>query len=78
MDFFNTFAINYNYMKKILLSLVMLGSASLSQAQYFSVPYLNAGKNPGGVNPDGENPYPSTANVGWNAIWNGDATSTTD
>ena len=65
-------------MKKILLSLVMLGSASLSQAQYFSVPYLNAGKNPGGVNPDGENPYPSTANVGWNAIWNGDATSTTD
>ena len=29
-----------------------------------------------GSNKDGENPYPSTANVGWNAIWNGDATAT--
>ena len=63
-------------MKKILLSLVMLGSASLSQAQYFSIPFLNAGKNPGGVNADGENPYPSAANVGWSNVWNGDATAT--
>jgi hypothetical protein len=56
--------------------LVMLGSASLSQAQYFSIPFLNAGKNPGGVNADGENPYPSAANVGWSNVWNGDATAT--
>lgn len=63
-------------MKKTILSLVMLGTAILSQAQYFSIPFLNAGKNPGGVNPDGENPYPSAVNVGWSNVWNGDATST--
>lgn len=62
-------------MKKLLL---LLGFGILAQfvsAQYFNIPFLNAGKNPGGVNLDGENPYPSTANVGWSLLLKADANS---
>ncbi len=63
-------------MKKLLLIAGLLCGVHFSNAQYFNIPFANAGGNPGGVNPDGENPYPSANNVGWNAIWNGDATAT--
>lgn len=62
-------------MKKILLSLGFGIVAQFASAQYFNIPFLNAGKNPGSVNVDGENPYPSTANVGWNLLLKADATS---
>jgi hypothetical protein len=65
-------------MKKLLLIAGLFCGVQYSNAQYFNIPFANAGQNPGGVNPDGENPYPSTSNVGWNAIWNGDATATPD
>jgi len=63
-------------MKKLLLIAGLFCGVQFANAQYFNIPFANAGQNPGGVNADGENPYPSTANVGWNAVWNGDATST--
>lgn len=63
-------------MKKLLLIAGMFCGAQFASAQYFNVPFANAGQNPGGVNADGENPYPSTANVGWTNVWNGDATAT--
>lgn len=46
-----------------------------AQAQYYNYPTLNAGENPNRLNQDGENPYPSTANMGWNSLWSGGATS---
>ena len=63
-------------MKKLLLIAGMFCGAQVASAQYFNIPFANAGQNPGGVNADGENPYPSTANVGWTNVWNGDATAT--
>lgn len=34
--------------------------------------------NPKGVNLDGENPYPSTSNIGWSSIWDGNSTALVD
>lgn len=62
-------------MKKLLLTLLAFVTFCSLQAQYYYVPYPNAGKNPGGVNPDGENPYPAANNVGWATIWQGGAGS---
>ena len=61
-------------MKKSLLMFgLMLGMSSLG-AQYYTIPYLNAGENPGGVNTDSENPYPNIPS-GWNKVWNGGAST---
>lgn len=60
-------------MKKqlLLFFVVFVSGGFLSlQAQYY-YNFYNDGENPKGLNTDGENPYPSTANTGWNAIWNG-------
>ncbi len=58
-------------MKKFLLTLFAAVAIQFAVAQYYYIPYPNAGKNPGGVNPDGENPYPAAQNVGWSTLWNG-------
>ena len=63
-------------MRKLLLLVGLFCAGQVANAQYYNIPFLNAGQNPGGVNPDGENPYPAAANVGWTNIWNGDATAT--
>ncbi len=63
-------------MRKLLLLVGLFCAGQVANAQYYNIPFLNAGQNPGGVNPDGENPYPSTNNSGWSNIWNGDATAT--
>lgn len=65
-------------MKKLITTVAGLFLAVASFAQYYYIPYANAGMNPKGVNTDGENPYPSTSNVGWSTIWNGNSTSLTD
>ncbi len=65
-------------MRKLVLLVGLFCAVQVANAQYYNIPFLNAGKNPGGVNPDGENPYPSTANTGWSAVWNGTATATPD
>ncbi len=62
-------------MKKLLLFAGCVFAAIGAQAQYYNYPTLKAGENPNGINKDGENPYPSTANKGWNTLWNGGATS---
>ena len=62
-------------MKKFLLTLIAAVAIQFAVAQYYYIPYANAGKNPGGVNPDGENPYPSASNVGWTTLWSGGAGS---
>lgn len=62
-------------MKKLLLFAGCVFAAIGAQAQYYNYPTLKAGENPNGINKDGENPYPSTANTGWNTLWNGGATS---
>jgi hypothetical protein len=62
-------------MKKILLSLGFGIVSQFASAQYFNIPFLNAGKNPGSVNVEGENPYPSASNVGWNLLLKADGTS---
>ncbi|MFT6324238.1 MAG: hypothetical protein ACJAWO_001800 [Halieaceae bacterium] len=44
-------------MKKILTILtVLLISAGSASAQYYMLPFINAGQNPGGLNTDDENP----------------------
>ena len=60
-------------MKKILLSLGFGIVSQFASAQYFNIPFLNAGKNPGSVNVEGENPYPSASNVGWNLLLKADS-----
>jgi len=63
-------------MRKLLLLVGLFCAGQVANAQYYNIPFLNAGQNPGGLNKDGEGPYPSNANVGWTNIWNGDATAT--
>ncbi len=62
-------------MKKFLLTFIAAIVIQFAVAQYYYIPYPNAGKNPGGLNPDGENPYPATSNVGWTTLWSGGAGS---
>ncbi len=62
-------------MKKFLLTLIAAVAIQIAVAQYYYIPYPNAGKNPAAVNPDGENPYPSASNVGWSTLWQGGAGS---
>lgn len=65
-------------MKKIITTVAGLFLAVASFAQYYYIPYENAGMNPKGVNLDGENPYPSTSNIGWSSIWDGNSTALVD
>ncbi len=63
-------------MRKLLLLVGLFCAGQVANAQYYNIPFLNAGQNPGALNKDGENPYPSANNTGWTNIWNGDATAT--
>ena len=58
-------------MKKFLLILVALLAVQLTQAQYYYVPNLGAGKNPGGLNTDVEYPVGGGISAGWAVVLSG-------
>ncbi len=55
-------------MKKLILSLFTLLLVSAASAQYYYVPYLNAGINPGNLNKDAEYPVGGGISAGWTNI----------
>lgn len=53
-----------------LCMLMLIGTAN---AQYYIIPFINAGENPGGLNTDPEYPLAGGQNPGWTTIQNGAA-----
>ncbi|KAB1063387.1 T9SS type A sorting domain-containing protein [Salibacter halophilus] len=65
-------------MKKLtLLSLILFLSSSIATAQYYAVPFDQAGENPGGLNTDNEFPVGGGLPGGWNTISTGPSTTWT-
>lgn len=58
-------------MKRIFTLLVLFAAIQFSQAQYYMVPFLNAGTNPGGLNNDPEYPVGGGLVAGWATIHSG-------
>ncbi len=54
-------------MKKLLQLILILCTCQLANAQYYYLPYPNAGQNPGNINQDGEYPQGTSA-TGWVTI----------
>ena len=52
-------------MKKLILSLVTVLFFTALSAQYYYVPYMNAGQNPRGLNKDAEYPVGGGIAAGW-------------
>ncbi len=55
-------------MKKILHLLVFLCVCEVANAQYYYIPFVNAGQNPGNLNNDPEFPFGGGMAAGWNNI----------
>ncbi|MEN9339010.1 MAG: hypothetical protein RIQ62_322 [Bacteroidota bacterium] len=53
-------------MKKLLSFLLLVGSVSVAQAQYWQLPCIGIGQNPGGLNTDVEEPLAGV--TGWTSI----------
>jgi hypothetical protein len=65
-------------MKKLLLALCAGFVFSAAQAQYYSIPFVNANTNPGGLNNDAESNIGVTGGpTGWNVLHNGPASTPT-
>ena len=62
-------------MKKALLILLSVMGLSTVSAQYYYIPYTNAGKNPGGLNTDAEYPVGGGISPGWTTLLAGNQTS---
>ncbi len=62
-------------MKKALLILLSVMGFSTVSAQYYCIPYTNAGKNPGGLNTDAEYPVGGGISAGWTTLLSGNQTS---
>ena len=62
-------------MKKLLLILLSAMGLSSVSAQYYCIPYANAGKNPGGLNNDAEYPVGGGISAGWTTLLAGNQTS---
>ena len=58
-------------MKKFILAIVSMLTIQFALAQYYYVPYTNAGKNPGGLNTDTEYPPGGGLASGWTNIHTG-------
>ncbi|MBK9479022.1 MAG: hypothetical protein IPN99_09335 [Bacteroidetes bacterium] len=55
-------------MKKILHLLIFLCVCEVANAQYYYIPFVNAGQNPGNLNNDPEFPFGGGMAAGWNNI----------
>lgn len=55
-------------MKKATQLLLMLCIATIANAQYYYLPFVNAGTNPGGINTDSEFPSGGGLPAGWTTI----------
>lgn len=62
-------------MKKTVYLLFFLMGSLVANAQYYHVPYPNAGQNPGNLNADGEYPVGGGLPAGWVTILGGNNTS---
>ncbi|MCX6292613.1 MAG: hypothetical protein NT126_12760, partial [Bacteroidetes bacterium] len=61
-------------MKKILLLMSLFVAFGLAvNAQYYYMPYVNAGQNPGNINQDAEYPVAGGIPAGWTSIQAGSA-----
>jgi hypothetical protein len=61
-------------MKKIIFTFLLAGIAMFASAQYYYLPYINAGTNPGGLNNDNEFPVAGGLPAGWATIQGTSAT----